>query len=185
MWTTKAELLAKSAQQAQRAVSAAETDACAVARSKHDVAPARCAPNRHYSEGLALVSDGGVHLTDSFVKSFVKMGYVDMDGKWVISSRYKYFFWYDFFEGVVPFRENFERWGYMDRTGEIVIRPSLNWAGGFGGGIAPVLTPANMCAHMNKAGVVIDQPMPANPQASGDRNRAGVFTCRPYMPPCA
>jgi WG containing repeat len=168
-----------------------QNNSCGTAQNKYNLASAQCAPNRHYSEGLALVYDGGIHLTDSVVKSFVRMGYVDTNGNWVISSRFKYFFWYDFSEGVVQFRRNGGRWGYMDYTGKIVIKPVFNWAGSFKGGVAPILTAENACAHINKAGTVIDRavPLSADPSSVRNRtvvtNRTGVFTSRPNIPPCS
>jgi hypothetical protein len=45
-----------------------------------------------FSEGLALVWAGGVPLTDPVVKSFVRMGYIDKTGHWLITSRFEYYF---------------------------------------------------------------------------------------------
>jgi hypothetical protein len=56
-----------------------------------------------FAEGIALVWAGGVNLTDPIVKSFVKMGYIDKTGKWVIGSRFTYLFYNSFSEGLVPF----------------------------------------------------------------------------------
>jgi hypothetical protein len=61
-----------------------------------------------FSEGVALVWTGGVPLTEPIVKSFVKMGDVDEKGRWVIESRLKYYFYYDFSEGLVSFRQQSE-----------------------------------------------------------------------------
>src|ERR1700687_4967995 len=80
-----------------------------------------------FSEGLALVWIGGAPLTDPVVTSFVKMGYIDAIGHWVIQSRFEYYFFDDFSEGVVPFRKQSSKWGYMDRIGKIVIRQRFNW----------------------------------------------------------
>ena len=51
-----------------------------------------------FSEGLALVWTGGAPLTDPVVTSFVKMGYINPTGHWVIHSRYKYYF-YENYQG--------------------------------------------------------------------------------------
>ena len=111
---------------------------------------------KNFSEGLALVWTGGIRLTDPFVNSFVKMGYIDTTGRWVISSRFEYYFFDDFSEGLVPFRKVFDKWGYMDKTGKIAIRPRFDWAGSFSKGIAPVIL-GGKCAHIDKTGTVKDQ----------------------------
>jgi hypothetical protein len=108
-----------------------------------------------FSEGLALVWTGGAPLTDPVVTSFVKMGYINAAGHWVIHSRFEYYFFDDFSEGLVPFRKQSSKWGYMDRMGKIVIRPRFDWAGNFSGGIAPILLDSK-CAHIDKTGRVID-----------------------------
>ena len=76
-----------------------------------------------FAEGLALVWSGGVPLTDPIVKSFVKMGYIDQKGQWVIQSRFEYYFYYDFSEGLVPFRQQSNEWGYMDSRENSCVRP--------------------------------------------------------------
>ena len=90
-----------------------------------------------FSEGLALVEAGGVRFTDPIVKDFVKMGYIDKGGRWVIASKYWYFFYENFSEGAVPFRKNFGKWGYMNQRGKVFIRPQFDWAGNFLHGLAP------------------------------------------------
>ena len=84
-----------------------------------------------FSEGLALVEAGGVRFTDPIVKDFVKMGYIDKGGRWVIASKYWYFFYENFSEGAVPFRKNFGKWGYMNQRGKVFIRPQFDWTGIF------------------------------------------------------
>jgi len=133
-----------------------------------------------FSEGLALVSAGGVHLTDSVVKSFVKMGYIDQTGHWVIESRLTYFFYDAFSEGAVPFRKNGGKWGYMNAKGEVFIKPRFDWAGSFSKGLAPVLM-SGMCAHIDKSGNVIDQsPL----RDTGHAKKHGTYTWHPNPPPC-
>jgi hypothetical protein len=111
---------------------------------------------KRFSEGLALVWAGGVHLDDPVTKAFVKMGYIDTKGRWVISSRFEYYFFDDFSEGFVPFRKQSAKWGYMDKTGKVVIHPRFDWAGNFSKGIAPVILDGK-CAHIDKTGTVTDQ----------------------------
>lgn len=109
-----------------------------------------------FSEGLALVWTEGVPITDPIVKSFVKMGYIDKNGHWVIRSRFKYYFYDDFSEGLVPFREWSGKWGYMDKRGKVVIRARFDWAGKFSENVAPIQVDGR-CAHVDKAGKVLDQ----------------------------
>jgi hypothetical protein len=84
-----------------------------------------------FSEGLALVWTGGVSLTDPIVTSFVNMGYIDGTGHWVIHSRYRHYFYGDFSEGLAPFRQQSSKWGYIDLSGKVAVRPRFDWAGGF------------------------------------------------------
>jgi WG containing repeat len=139
---------------------------------------------RKFSEGLALVSTGGVPLTDPVVKSFVRMGYIDEQGRWVIQSRLKYYFYYDFSDGLVSFRAQSKEWGYMDRKGQIAVRPRFQWAGTFANGFAPVLLD-NKCAHIDKTGKIIDQAQSALPHRKGEQDRYGRFLYKPDVPPCS
>jgi len=137
-----------------------------------------------FSEGLALVCTRGIPLTDPVAKSFVKMGYIDRAGHWVIHSRFEYYFFDDFSDGLVPFRKQFSKWGYMDRTGKIVIRPRFNWAGNFSGGIAPVLL-GSKCAHVDKTGKVTDQSQAILPRQKYEQDRHGTYQFKPQSPPCS
>lgn len=140
-----------------------------------------------FSEGLALVSSGGVHLTDPVVPAFVKMGYIDKTGQWIIASRLAYFFYDNFSEGVVPFRKNLGKWGYMDTKGNVVIRPRFAWAGNFSGGLAPVLLSGN-CVHIDKAGRVVGSPAPepsTQTKTSPAQNHHGTYSYQPSTPPCS
>src|SRR3989442_8798309 len=137
-----------------------------------------------FSEGLALVWTGGIPLTDPVVTSFVKMGYIDRTGHWVIHSRFRYYFFDDFSDGLVPFRQQSGKWGYMDRTGKIVIQPRFDWAGNFSGGIAPVLLDSK-CAHVARTGTVTDQSETILPRRKYEQDRHGTYQFRPHAPPCS
>jgi hypothetical protein len=137
-----------------------------------------------FSEGLALVWTGGVPLTDPVATSFVKMGYIDKTGHWVIHSRFKYYFFYDFSDGLVPFRRQSSKWGYMDGTGKIVIRPRFDWAGNFSAGIAPVLLDSK-CAHVDKTGKVTDQSQTILPRQKYEQDGHGTYQFEPQSPPCS
>jgi len=143
-----------------------------------------------FSEGLALVWTRGVPLTDSIVKSFVKMGYIDKTGRWVIHSRFEYYFFDDFSDGLVPFRKQSSKWGFMDRTGKIVIQPRFDWAGSFSENVAPVLLDSK-CADVDKAGKVLDQSQTVLPHDKWKQDRHdwhdrhGTYLFKPHSPPCS
>jgi WG containing repeat len=137
-----------------------------------------------FSEGLALVWTGGAPLTDPVATAFVKMGYINTTGRWVIHSRFGYYFFDDFSEGLVPFRKQFGKWGYMDRIGKIVIRPRFDWAGNFSGGTAPALLDGK-CAHLDKTGRVTDQSQTATPRQKNEQDSHGTYQFKPHAPPCS
>ncbi len=137
-----------------------------------------------FSDGLALVWTGGAALFDPVVTSFVKMGYIDRTGRWVIHSRWEYYFFYDFSEGLVPFRKQSGKWGYMNTTGKIVIRPRFDWAGNFSGGIAPALLDGK-CSHIDKTGTIIDQSAIVLPRTKYEQDKHGTYRFKPQRSPCS
>ncbi len=137
-----------------------------------------------FAEGLALVWSGGVPLTDPIVKSFVKMGYIDQKGQWVIQSRFEYYFYYDFSEGLVPFRQQSNEWGYMDSRGKTVVHARFQWAGGFSNGIAPVLLD-DRCADIDKTGKITDQSQSVLPRRKSEQDGRGGFRQKPDVAPCS
>lgn len=137
-----------------------------------------------FSDGLALVWTGGAPLFDPIATSFVKMGYIDGAGHWVISSRWEYYFFYDFSEGLVPFRKQFGKWGYMDTGGKVVVRPQFDWAGNFLGGVAPALL-HGQCIHIEKNGSPIDQSATIPHGNKYEQDKNGVYHFKPHTPPCS
>ena len=136
-----------------------------------------------FSEGLALVWVGGDSRMDPEEAAYVKMGYIDSTGHWVIHSRTKYYLYYDFSEGLVSFRHTSNKWGYMDKRGKEVIRPQFDWAGTFLSGVAPVVSNGR-CAHIDKAGRITDQSPTIIPEGKYLRDKHGVFRSKPEPPPC-
>lgn len=136
-----------------------------------------------FSEGLALVWEGGVNLTDPVAKSFVKMGYINQKGRWVIQSRFKYYYYYDFSDGLASFREQSKGWGYIDSTGKVVVRPRFQWAGTFANGTAPVLLD-DKCAYIDNIGQVTEHSQSALPRRKGEQGSNGIFVYKPQTPPC-
>lgn len=137
-----------------------------------------------FSEGLALVWAGGIPLTDPATKSFVKMGYIDKAGRWLITSRFEYYFFDDFSDGLVPFRQLSSKWGYMDRAGRIAIEPRFDWAGSFSGGKASVLLESK-CARMDRAGKITDQSQTVLPRHKYEQDSHGTYRFRPRSAPCS
>jgi hypothetical protein len=136
-----------------------------------------------FSEGLALVWAGGLPLTDPIVTSFVNMGYIDGTGHWVIHSRYEYYFYDDFSEGLAPFRRQSSKWGYIDLSGKVAVRPRFDWAGDFYNGIAPVLLDSK-CAQIDKTGKITDQSAATLPRRKFEQDRHGTFQRKPDAAPC-
>ena len=132
----------------------------------------------------ALVWTGGAPSTDPVITPFVKMGYINATGHWVIHSRFEYYFFDDFSAGLVPFRKQSSKWGYMDRMGKIVIRPRFDWAGNFSGDIAPALLDGK-CAHVDKTGRVTDQSRTILPRRRDDQDSRGTYLFKPHPPPCS
>ena len=142
---------------------------------------------RPFSEGLALVSAGGIRLADPSVPSIVNIGFIDRTGEWVIRSKFKYFFYDDFSSGLVPFRKNLGKWGYMDKAGTIVLNPRFDWAGRFTvNGFAPVVVNGK-CAHIDRLGRVVGPTEPLEgPWGKGKlARRIGTFTFKPDPAPCS
>jgi hypothetical protein len=82
-----------------------------------------------FSEGLAsvMVREG--------------MGYIDKSGRWVIAPRVAPFMGGSFKEGLAPAAfatKQGAKWGYIDHTGRVVIKPSFDEAHEFVGGVAAV-----------------------------------------------
>lgn len=137
-----------------------------------------------FSEGLALVWAGGVRLTDPFVRSFVNMGFIDHSGRWEIRSKFNYFFFEDFSNGLVAYRRNFGKWGYMGKDGKTVIKSQFDWAGRFSDGSVAAVVLDGSCAHIDKSGRVIGQPEPLKAPWRRPK-RVGTFTFNPNPQPCS
>lgn len=136
-----------------------------------------------FSEGLAMVYQGGVPLDDPIVKSFVKMGYIDEKGHWVVHSRFKDYYCYDFSDGLVPFRRLSKGWGYLNTKGKIAVQPRFQWAGTFANGMAPVVL-NDKCGHIDRSGRLADQAPSALPRRKGEQDGHGTFVDKPQTPPC-
>jgi WG containing repeat len=142
-----------------------------------------------FSEGLAFVQGGGIHLYDPVVKAYVSMGYIDKTGRWVIKSKFWRFYFSSFSEGLAPFRRNLGKWGYINLSGRVAIKPRYDWAGDFSGGLAPVLAHGT-CSFIDKSGKVTMKEMAQQTESpkeakikEWERSR-GTLEFEPNIPPC-
>ena len=117
-----------------------------------------------FSEGLAKVSKGG------------KFGYVDKTGRFVIEARFAKA--EDFKEGLAAVRMDVEtksdkgsmslnsagvagesKYGFIDKTGKMVIKPQFNYAESFSEGLAAVSSEmGDQNGYIDKTGKVIIAP---------------------------
>jgi hypothetical protein len=97
---------------------------------------------RSFSEGSALVSSGGKHWL------------IDKSGKKVADCPALSC---DFSEGLAPAQVG-RRWGYIDRTGRLVIRPQFHEAYQFSGGIAKVKPSFDRMGYIDKTGKYVWTP---------------------------
>lgn len=112
-----------------------------------------------FSEGLAKINIGG-RWKRRAVMEFVggKYGYIDKTGKTVISN--------PTFEDARDFSEGLARvmidgrWGYIDKTGEMVIKPQFGDALDFSEGLAAVNKSAKggKYGYMDKTGKMVIKP---------------------------
>jgi hypothetical protein len=138
-----------------------------------------------FSEGLAMVQSGGKRIFDPGIKDFVTMGYIDHNGRWAFRSEFLYYFYDSFSEGLVPFRKNFGKWEYKDKTGKTVIEPRFDWGGSFVQGVAPIVS-AGKCGHIDKSGKLMPELQnTSEPQAKYARDKHGIYLFKPTEPPCS
>lgn len=112
-----------------------------------------------FIDGLANVSAGGISgawfLQEG--RAFVRCGYINRRGRWAFSSRLLYYYRGSFSGGVAQVEGNFphfDKTGYVDKTGKIVIKPQYEFAGDFSDGLAAVWT-KDGCGYINHAGSIV------------------------------
>ena len=103
-----------------------------------------------FSEGLAAVG-----FVDDDGEAIDRLGFIDMNGNWVIAPRFSGVISCGFTEGlcavimddeydksddgrVVDLKAKKDEWGFIDKSGEFVIAPKYFDAGPFFNGVAPV-----------------------------------------------
>lgn len=97
-----------------------------------------------FSDGLANVCKDGL------------FGYIDTRGDWVISPRFEHPG--DFSEGLAGVPLGKEGWGFIDRTGKVVIPAKFAWVlSGFRHGVAEVAFDSKR-GYINKTGEWVWEP---------------------------
>ena len=111
-----------------------------------------------FAEGLALVDGGGLSAAWLLHEgtAFAKRGYIDREGRWVFYTRVRrYLYDSPFSEGVTPFQDSKDAYGYADKAGKIVIRPQFGSAHGFSEGLAAVAGMQGGCGYIDHGGRMI------------------------------
>ena len=116
-------------------------------------------------DGIAMVvnqkiqknPDGGIDVSSEF-------GYIDEHGKVIIEpgtfygGGYSQFELEPFSEGLAPVCRKSDSWGYIDRTGAMIIPEQFISAGPFSEGLAAVCDYRHRCAYVDKTGTQIIPP---------------------------
>src|ERR1043166_924526 len=98
-----------------------------------------------YSEGL-LVVENEKH----------QFGYLDLQGKLVITHRFKHAG--SFSEGLASVLDNEDRWAYIDKKGRIVLKTGSGCSGRFSAGVAPC-EGSGRTGFIDKTGKFVIKPM--------------------------
>jgi len=115
-----------------------------------------------FSEGLALVyTTWGMNIlgAEEGYTFFVRAGYVDSSGKFVIKPRYVENA-ASFSRGLAAFKAgtNYSygkaKWGYLDKEGKWAIQPQFDTAGNFAEGLAPVAVFLDKKSNREKWGYI-------------------------------
>ena len=105
------------------------------------------------SEGMfALLGDGGYVFADINNPTNIKIYKKKVDGE---------IHGFDdvgiFTEGLAPVKIN-DKWGYINKSGKMVIQPSYNFAGYFNNGYA-IVNKGSQCVVINKQGTVVSKDL--------------------------
>lgn len=118
-----------------------------------------------FRDGLAKVTVGSKNISKDpkiYLPAFGKDGYIDMQGRFVIEAG-KFHFAEDFSEGLagvsVSNCGNEYCYGYIDTTGNIVIKPQFKTVGKFHEGTADVRMPNGKWGVIDKTGKFIIPPI--------------------------
>lgn len=105
------------------------------------VIPGPFSAAERFSEGLAAVSNSKVGMpkggkNDLLFYHDYEYRYIDKSGKTVIDGPFLEAM--PFADGLAAVMDSTGKWGYVDKTGKMVIACQYDWAGDFSGEIAPV-----------------------------------------------
>jgi hypothetical protein len=126
------------------------------------VIPVKFAHVEPFSEGLALVyTTWGMNIlgAQEGYTFFVRAGYIDHSGKFVIKPRYVENA-HSFSQGLAAFKAgtNYSygkaKWGYLDKEGKWAIKPQFDTAGNFAEGLAPVAVFLDKKSNREKWGYI-------------------------------
>lgn len=123
---------------------------------------AQCGGIHPFSEGLAFVIDWAIIHSNSHAIIKPETGFIDISGTMVIKkSRYEkngsvVDLWPEYSEGMLSIGIN-NKYGYIDRTGDIVIEPKFCYAHDFHDGLA-VVRVGKKDGYINRAGEVVIEP---------------------------
>lgn len=95
-----------------------------------------------FSDGLFNVTQADTH------------AYFDSKGKTILPFQNKYESYGNFTEGLARVRIN-EKWGYIDKTGQEIIKPQFHCAAEFSNDLAVVRNPEDKHGAIDKAGKLI------------------------------
>ena len=98
----------------------------------------------YFCDGLAPVWDNNVY----------QGGYIDKNGKIVITQKEDWGEILEFREGLALVRNN-KKWGYIDTKGAIVLPFEWEKVGWFGEGYAPVWNAEGKCGYIDKKGKIV------------------------------
>lgn len=110
-------------------------------RTGNEAIAKRFAAANRFSEGLAAVSDGGPVRRFTGIKDLrfyhgLDYYYINKSGAKAIEG--PFFEAGVFSEGLAAVMTESGKWGYVDKTGKMVVQSQFDWAGEFVGSLAPV-----------------------------------------------
>lgn len=127
---------------------------------------------RNFSEGLAAVR-GIYNLDDEELKkskypydlfredssNLQKSGFIDFNGEFVIPLNEEFENAYSFSEGLAAVKVKDKGWGYINKSGKIIIQPIFIMVADFYDGLALVRDKNGKCGYIDKNGNYVIEPI--------------------------